>query len=259
MTSIDQSILIVGGGTFGTSAAYHLSQRGYKYIKVLDRSAPPSQEAAGTDINKVIRADYPDPLYASLATDSLNVWKDPNSLFGGLYTRTGWVYSAAEGTTDFITRSSETATKLGFEPALPIHVNDVQKRWPMLDGGMEGWRSFHNSSAGWANAKTGLLRMAKAAMNLGVEYVSGEAGHVSQLLFNEEKRCIGVRCRDGQSHYADIILLAAGAYAPALLDLKGQLVAKGHCVGHIQLNAAEVEKYKDMPIITHLQGGESEL
>lgn len=43
-----------------------------------------------------------------------------------------------------------------------------------------------------------------------------------------------------------------------LLYLKGQLVTRGHTVGHIQLAKEEVEKYKIMPIIDYLEGGKSE-
>ena len=58
----DMQILIIGAGCFGTSTAYHLSTRGYTSIRVLDRYAPPSCEAAATDISKIIRSDYNVPL-----------------------------------------------------------------------------------------------------------------------------------------------------------------------------------------------------
>jgi len=47
-------ILIIGGGTWGTSTALHLARRGYKHIKVLDAYQIPSPIAAGNDINKIV-------------------------------------------------------------------------------------------------------------------------------------------------------------------------------------------------------------
>ncbi|UZP41569.1 hypothetical protein NXS19_009385 [Fusarium pseudograminearum] len=85
------SVLIIGGGVFGTSTAYHLAQRGYINVTVVDRFAAPSRDSAGTDLNKVIRADYPNPHYAKLGLETLGVWKDPTSLFKGLYRETGWI------------------------------------------------------------------------------------------------------------------------------------------------------------------------
>lgn len=253
-----RSVLIVGGGTFGTSTAYHLAQRGYRNVTVLDRSAPPSFEAAGNDVNKVIRRDYPEPLYARLATEASDIWRDPNGLFNGLYHRSGWIMAASEVSLPWVEHAVKTAGELGLEQAQPITAKEVSNRWPALTGGMKGWKSFWNHAAGWANARSALTRMAHAAQESGVVYISGDAGRVEQLLFDEKSACIGARSVSGISYFADIVILAAGAAAASLLDMKGQLVAKGHTVGHIQLTPKEVEIYKDIPIIDHLEGGTSE-
>lgn len=254
-THKDQSILIIGGGTFGTSTAYHLAQRGYSSIKVLDRSAPPSVEAAGNDINKVIRADYPEQLYARLATEAINVWRNPNGLFHGLYHRCGWLIAAQEASLPFVEHSIKTAGEMGFEQAQSISVQETSKRWPAFTGAMDGWKTFWNSSAGWANARSALLRMAQEAQKAGVKYVSGDGGRVNQLLFDQNAKCIGAQCADGSVHFADVVVLAAGAAAASILNMEGQLVAMGHTVGHIQLSPEEIEKYKDIPIVDHLEGG----
>jgi sarcosine oxidase/L-pipecolate oxidase len=250
-----RSVLIVGGGTFGTSTAYHLAQRGYAQIVVLDRSAPPSEVAAGNDINKVIRADYPEPLYARLATEATELWRDPNGLFHDLYHRCGWLLAASDVSLPWIEQSINTAGELGQEQAQNISGQEVTSRWPVFNGAMEGWKSYWSSAAGWANARKALTRMALAAQKAGVTYISGDAGHVQQLLFNAEGACVGAKCADGTEHFADVVVLAAGAAAASLLDMKGQLVAKGHTVGHIQLTPEEVERYKNIPIVDHLEGG----
>lgn len=253
----EKSVLIVGGGTFGTSTAYHLSQGGYKHVTVLDRSAPPSFEAAGNDINKVIRADYPEPLYAQLASEATAIWRDPSGLFNGLYHKCGWIIGATETSIAWIESAAKAAGELGFEQAQRVSSQDVHTRWPVLSGPMEGWKTFWNSSAGWVNARESLLRMARKAQEGGVKYISGSSGQVTQLLFDENSSCIGARCADGSAYFADAVILAAGAAAASLLDLEGQLVAKGHTVGHIQLSKEEAERYKNMPIIDHLEGGKS--
>lgn len=64
----DKRILIVGGGTFGLSTAYHLAKGGHKNVTVLEKSAyMPPEDSAGNDLNKIIRAEYEDPWYAELA------------------------------------------------------------------------------------------------------------------------------------------------------------------------------------------------
>lgn len=65
--SKSDAILIVGGGAFGLSTAYHLSQQGYTNVSVFekDNHIPPRFSAAN-DLNKIVRAEYEDPFYTDL-------------------------------------------------------------------------------------------------------------------------------------------------------------------------------------------------
>ncbi|KAL4797585.1 FAD dependent oxidoreductase [Aspergillus venezuelensis] len=248
-------IIIIGGGTFGTSTAYHLAVKGYKAITVLDRFPVPSFEAAGNDINKIVRTEYPEALYTRLARDARDIWKDPNGLFSGLYNQTGWIIGATERSAPFIEASAVSAKKLGVEPPKLVSTEEIHKRWPVMKGGFEGWRAYWSENAAWVNAREGIVRMAREAMRMGVKYVSGDAGYAKTLLYDEAGACVGVRTADGTAYFAEEIIVAVGAAAGTLLDLKGQIVAKGHAVGHIQLTKEEVENYKHMPILDHLEGG----
>lgn len=111
----DRSVLIISGGTFGTSTAYHLTQRGYKSIKVLDRWPVPSVEAAGNDINKVIRADYSEPLYAKLATEAMKVWKNQTGLLKGIFHPSGWLIGAGDLNLPSCEASIKNAEKFGHD------------------------------------------------------------------------------------------------------------------------------------------------
>ncbi|KAI9162681.1 FAD dependent oxidoreductase [Paramyrothecium foliicola] len=245
----------VGGGTFGTSTAYHLAKRGFKSITILDRWAVPSNESAGNDINKIVRTEYPDPLYAALAQEAVDIWKDEQGLFAGLYHKTGWaLISSSQATLPFITESMEMQRRLGLPSSEPITTNEMHQRWPAITGDMNGWLPHWNPETAWVNAVAALKCMAMAAMEMGVKYVSGSAGHVSDLLYDESSRCIGARAANGATYSAEHVILAAGAAAPGLLDLEGQIVSKGHTVIHIQLNADDVAKYKALPVIDHLDG-----
>lgn len=53
MIGKSDKILIVGAGCFGISTAYHLLERGYINVTVIDRSDTlPAPDAASTDISK---------------------------------------------------------------------------------------------------------------------------------------------------------------------------------------------------------------
>ncbi|KAL2845269.1 FAD dependent oxidoreductase [Aspergillus pseudoustus] len=254
-TQRNEPIIIIGGGTFGVTTAYHLSKQGYTNVTVLDRFPVPSLEAAGNDINKVIRTEYPEPLYTKLASDARDLWRDVNGLFAGLYHPSGWIIGATDRSTPFVEASARSAKALGVEPPQLISTEEIHKKWPPMNGDFKGWKSYWSPNAAWVNAREGIVRMAREAQRGGVRYISGDAGHAKQLLYDENQVCIGVKSADGTTYYGGQIVLAAGAAAGSLLDLKGQIVAKGHTVGHIQLTPEEVEKYKDMPILDHLEGG----
>lgn len=149
------SILIVGGGAFGTSTAYHLSHRGYSKVTVLDRFPAPSKDAAATDLNKIIRHDYPNPLYTKLGREAMTVWKDPNSIFRDLFRGTGWIMSAHEMTKDFLKAAYENATKGGSttqkDSARWMSIAETKKTWPQFTGSFDGWLNLWSPQAGWVS------------------------------------------------------------------------------------------------------------
>jgi sarcosine oxidase / L-pipecolate oxidase len=62
------SILIIGAGAFGLSAALHLRAAGYTDITVIDKDQEvPSRYSAANDLNKIVRAEYEDEFYTDLS------------------------------------------------------------------------------------------------------------------------------------------------------------------------------------------------
>jgi len=48
-----EKVIIVGAGSFGVSTAYHLLQRGFTDVTIMDRSPTlPALDAASTDLNR---------------------------------------------------------------------------------------------------------------------------------------------------------------------------------------------------------------
>lgn len=50
----NDSILVIGAGTWGCSIALDLARNGYSNVTVLDREEVPSTIAAGNDLNKIM-------------------------------------------------------------------------------------------------------------------------------------------------------------------------------------------------------------
>lgn len=155
--TVHPSVLIVGGGAFGTSTAYHLAQRGYTKVRVLDRHAAPSKDAAATDLNKIIRADYPNPLYTKLGLEAMAVWKDPSTFLSGLFRPTGWIMSAHEMTQGFLRRALKTSQEAGRKEVQLISIDQTKQRWPEFTGTFSGWTNLWSPEAGWVSTTTFLM------------------------------------------------------------------------------------------------------
>lgn len=143
------SVLIIGGGVFGTSTAYHLACRGYGDVTVVDRFEPPSRDSAGNDLNKVIRADYPNPLYAKLGLETMNIWKSPDSIFSGMYRETGWIMAAHEATKGWLENARLLAQRTNREGVEYLSVDQIRKKWPALSGDFPDWTNLYSPEAGW--------------------------------------------------------------------------------------------------------------
>ncbi|KAL6251755.1 hypothetical protein RBB50_001965 [Rhinocladiella similis] len=254
MLDLNSRILIVGAGAFGTSTAYHLAQRGYKSITVLDRYEYPSIDAASTDISKIIRFDYNEPLYARLGLESIEAWK--SELFDGLYHVPGWVLSAMNLSVPFVKGSIDVSKQLGVEGIEIMTTDQMRQRFPPVKGKLDGWNiNVWNPTAGWVASGEAVARLVEAARAKGVEYISGRRGYAQEVITSPSGECTGVRTLDGTIHSADVVVLAAGAWLPSLIDVDGQLTAKGHSVAHIQLSPEETKHYASIPIMDNLELG----
>lgn len=88
-----------------------------------------------------------------------------------------------------------------------------------------------------------------AYLELDGTFIVGEV--VSQILAPESEpaRILGVRTRDGTSHYASKVIYCTGAWTPSLLPTGLQIHPTGFCVAHWRLTEAEYEIWKTHPVV----------
>ncbi|KAL7421967.1 hypothetical protein Q5752_003739 [Cryptotrichosporon argae] len=256
-------VLIVGTGIFGMSTALWMLESGRYSVTVLDKcNVLPAPDAASTDINKIIRAgDYADPLFAQLCFDAVELWRKPE--WQGTYHESGVICLAnddgAKGH-DFVTRAYANCLAAGIDVSLLPTPAAIRARLPAgpRAGPLDGQQGYHNPVGGWAEAgravEVGLARVRA----LGGRVLSGK--EVVRLL-KDGKRVTGVATRDGNEFRADLVLVAAGAWTPALfaspeIQLRlPEVVATGQSVMTVQLSADEAERYADIPVIFNLETG----
>jgi sarcosine oxidase / L-pipecolate oxidase len=249
----DTPILIIGGGTFGLSTAYHLALDGYSAVTVLEAgSTIPSPLSAANDINKIVRAEYIDPFYTDLALEAIEEWKR-NPTFSPHFRQTGYLLgnsgAAPTETKRTVARQLESLQK---KSAWTGQITPIRSRAsiravaPAFDGPMDGWSGYFNKFAGYAHAANALRAIYEAVIGKGVTVHASEA--VVRLDF-DGNRCVGATTATGRHFIAQVVVLTLGASLGRILPSVGrQVVGKAWSVAHIQLQPDEAEKLKDLPV-----------
>lgn len=258
-------ILIIGAGTWGCSIALELARRGYTNIKVLDGSSFPSAISAGNDLNKIAEeANEPsqddtdeDFFWHRVHQIAMKAWKH-DELFKPFYHPTGFIDAAVSD--DAYQRCVEYADGEGANLMALSTKEDFQRTMPdgVLQGDFSGWRGFwKQGGAGWVFASGAMKAMHAEAVELGVQFVTGEPeGSVENLLYSHDaKTILGARTLDGTDHTAKHTILSAGANSDRLLDFKNQLRPTAWTLAHIPLSKEEAALYKDLPVLYGVDRG----
>ncbi|KAI0446946.1 fructosyl amine:oxygen oxidoreductase [Xylaria telfairii] len=267
----EDSVLVIGGGTWGCSIALELARNGYSNVTVLDGEDVPSSIAAGSDLNKIMEeghqsGDDTDVAYAWNRLHDLctTAWlNDP--VYKPHYHRTGYVMAASSDAAyeallgDIRGREAEYSKVESagqFRNTMPKGV---------LTGDFVAWRGFAKpSGAGWVFARGAIISAKQEAERLGVRFVTGQRGLVTKLLFSnatEQGRAPksgalgGVRSADGTIYHAHTVILANGASADDLIDLKQQLRPTAWTLAHIKMTPEEAGLYKDLPVLFNIEKG----
>ena len=257
----NESFIIVGAGIFGASTAYHLAKAvPSASITLIDRSPFPCPLAASHDYSKIVRADYGDKFYMSLALKSQHEWRT-NALYKQFFHQSGMVNIEGTG---LGRRMVQNFKDLGVKSkAEVIEPGELRKRYPLFWDAdyKEANDCYVNLEAGWADATSALKAVIAEAVRYGVDYVEGT---VSRLLFDDEGDCVGVELKDRLTLEAGKVILATGANtariladsAPERQELQAgeRMMAAAVVCGMVELTDEQVEVYKDIPLFLHRVG-----
>ncbi|BGP43490.1 hypothetical protein JCM10449v2_007525 [Rhodotorula kratochvilovae] len=257
-----QTVLIVGAGEFGSTAALALAEGPYKgradLITLVDRGAePPAVDAASSDYNKIVRADYADDLYQCLAVEAMEVWRSPR--WSKHFHECGVVVgcAASDPQAGYVRKSQQLNADCATAGAGPLSSAAEIKQFyaagiPTSD--FVGDIAYRNNVGGWAASRDAVVEAIDRSRGLGVKVLAGEA---ETLLYGEDgKEVRGIRTRDGRTLEADFVILACGSWTPQLLpELATNCLPTGQTVATVQLNEQEMETYKDMPVSLFLDTG----
>ncbi|KAK5108949.1 hypothetical protein LTR62_007664 [Meristemomyces frigidus] len=258
------SILIIGSGVFGLGTAYTLAQReAYRDTKItlLERLPFPAPDAASVDSSRIVRPDYADAAYTALMAEAHPHWRGD---FGaeGRYTEAGLCLTQEgadsgenRGAHYYLVKALENVkTKLGLEIGRRDEGGQVELMESSDDvcrvlesmGGDCGSRGYINWTSGWADAEAGMKYMRTLVEATGrVDFRTAE---VSRLNYGSNA-VESIELISGERLIADLVVLAAGAWTPKLVDLRGIASATGQVLSYIDITQEEEDRLAGNPTL----------
>jgi glycine/D-amino acid oxidase-like deaminating enzyme len=209
------SVVIVGSGIFGATAALELHNRGWE-VTLVDQGAIPHPKATSNDSNRVVRPDYgADDFYVDLGLEAIAGWHEWNRTWDEPpYHEDGFLLLSREplspGT--FEGDSYERLAARGI-PVARLDAGAIRARFP-------AWRTddypeaYHNPRAGWTEADRVLETLLRDAERAGVRI---RPGAPMSGLIESARGVTGITLADDERLEADVVLVAAGPWTPKLV------------------------------------------
>ena len=206
--SSSPTALVLGAGIMGLSAAWGLARQGFS-VRIVEQDEVPNPRGSSVDHHRLIRHAYGaqagymrmvDPAYAAWEM----VWRDLGEV---LHVPTG-VLAVSGGTRGWLGESRATLAAGGLAYT-DLSAAEVATRFPMLTEAGIG-AAFHMAPGGVLLAGRIVEGLAKRLMARGVTIERGRAAAVDPARG-------ALRLADGSERAADLLVVAAGPWAPRLL------------------------------------------
>jgi sarcosine oxidase subunit beta len=204
-SSLDRGVVIIGGGIIGTSVAFHLAERGYSTVTVIERHRV--GEGATAYATGGIRQQFTSHINARMVQHSVGFWEQFTERTGGAldFRQHGYCFLLDnEEQMRVFKRAAKMQNELGIDTRI-IGAEEVGELVPnvRVDDLLGASYCATDGSASPADAVNGF---AGAAKRHGVTVLQGTE-FVSLTTTND--RITGVRTSAGRLP-ADLVLIAAG-------------------------------------------------
>ena len=241
------TVIVVGAGINGVTAAIEFKKRGHQVILV-DPGPLPHPLAASTDISKAVRTAYgADEVYAALAERSIPLWREWNREFGTeLYHEVGFLFLRQQQMQpgDFEFESLKVLEQHG-RKVERIDSTTLRERFPAWNAERYSDGIFERQ-AGYVESGHVVALLVERAKSLGVELRKG-----SQFtgLDEDDEGLRGVLLDTGQRIPGDLVVMAVGAWTPYVLPFTRKFFrATGQPVFHLKPAQPELFVSERFPV-----------
>lgn len=206
--------VIIGGGILGATTLWHLSSAGMPCV--LFESGGFGQESTGKSA-AVVRVHYSNPQVVRMAVRSRQDLIDAPDALGcdPVYRRAGYLFAVDAAERENAIANRRMQLEHGAS-SIEVRIEDLGDYLPGVDPDGISYVLFEQES-GFADPVATTIAYLNAARRLGAQ--TFEAAPVEEILVRDETVC-GVRV-GGRTVACDVVVLAAGAWSPALAATAG--------------------------------------
>lgn len=206
------SVIVLGGGTMGTAAAWELGKRGERAL-VLEQFGHVHANGAHSGQTRVIRHAYAEgAAYVPLVLHADELWQQLEAESGvKVFHRVGALEIATGTGSDHAQRARASAAEHNL-PFEWLDADEIRKRWPQFKIG-DDWEAGYGARSGFLEVEPALHAMAASARSRGVEIRE----HEPVLSWGTDGA--GVWVQTGQDRYtADRLIVTPGSWASKMLS-----------------------------------------
>jgi glycine/D-amino acid oxidase-like deaminating enzyme len=241
-------VVIVGGGIYGTSAAWALRRAGHR-VSLIERNRVPSRLASSSDRHRLIRYAYGSHVgYMRMVGDAYAAWERVWADLGQrLYVETGTL-GLGEQSGGWAAQSLAALQGDGHE-VQELSRFELGRRFPLLDPtGVE--QAFYLKSGGTLLAQRIVAGLAKWLRGNGVAIIEDAA--VAAI----DRDAARVTLQDGRAISGDMVLVTAGAWMHELVpELSAHAVPSRQVITYLIPPAGTAEAWARHPMILNIGTG----
>lgn len=202
-------VIVVGAGSMGMSAGYHLAKRGVRTL-LIDAFDPPHTEGSHHGEPRLIRHAYHGgAVYTELALRAHELWNELEELSGeSLLVQAGVVNMAPAS---LFSQGSKLSNSAAFKLEVEqLDAREIQKRWPGIVL-PEDYQALYEPNAGYLYSERCVAAYRRQALEAGAELLVNTPVERVEI----EGEGIAVHTRNGVIRGAKVIL-SAGAWFKTL-------------------------------------------
>jgi sarcosine oxidase/L-pipecolate oxidase len=214
-------------------------------------------DGSSVDISRVIRFDYTDDTYLTMAHEAYQKWSQMPK-YKDIF-RTAPILAAmnnksprpwVEGVTAALSKHELPFTKLP-------HADAAHQAFPVLSGALAspGFSGYYNAQAGWADAQKAIAQLRDDCIEVGVSFTSGRAGSAVKFERASDGQIKAVHTAAGSKIEGEHFVLAAGAWSAGLAPMYNSTLSTAQVIAYLPLTEAEMKKYASLPIYANFSTG----